>query len=59
MTSLYTIIAKVPLFTFRECLGNNISKSQGAFVKGKQIMDVALIANDLVEDIIEWEGRRE
>lgn len=30
-------------------LGSTISQAQGAFVKGRQILDAALVANEVVE----------
>ena len=47
---LYKIIAKVPAKRLQAVLGETISKSQGAFVVGRQILDVVLVANEVVED---------
>ena len=50
VTSLCKIIAKVLAKRLQVVLGGTISKSQGAFVAGRQILDVALVANEVVED---------
>ena len=50
VTSLYKIIAKVFSMRLRAVLGDTISASQGAFVSRRQILDVILIANEVVED---------
>ena len=50
VTSLYKIIAKVLAKQLQAVLGETISISQGAFVAGTQILDVALVANEVVED---------
>ena len=50
VTSLYKIISKVLALRLREVLGGTISKEQGAFVKGRQILHVALVANEVVEE---------
>ena len=50
MTSLYKIIAKVLAKRIQAVLGETISKFQGAFVAGHQILDVVLVANEIVED---------
>ena len=34
----------------REIISNTISFSQGTFVKDRQILDVALVANEVVEE---------
>ena len=50
VTSLYKIIAKVLSDHLRRVLNETISLSQGAFVEGRQILDVVLIANEVVDE---------
>ena len=50
VTSLSKIIAKVLTKKLQSVLGDTISKSQEAFVAGRQILDVVLVANKMVED---------
>ena len=50
VTSLYKIIAKVLAKRLQAVLAETISKNQGAFVAGRQILDVVLVANEAVED---------
>ena len=50
VTSLYKIIVKVLAKRLWVVLGETISKSQGAFVTERQILDVVLVANEVVED---------
>ncbi|CAL2260435.1 unnamed protein product [Prunus armeniaca] len=50
VTSLDKMVSKVLASRLREVLGSTISCYQGAFVKGQQILDTALIANEVVEE---------
>jgi len=47
---MYKVLAKVLANRLREVLGSVISKSQSTFVKGKQILDGILIANEAVDE---------
>ena len=48
--SLYKILAKVLANRLRSVIGNVVSESQSTFVKGKQILDGILIANEVVNE---------
>ncbi|GAU51587.1 hypothetical protein TSUD_414310 [Trifolium subterraneum] len=48
--SLYKILAKVLANRLRLVVGSVISESQSAFVKGRQILDGILIANEVVDE---------
>ena len=47
---MYKVLAKVLANRLRGVLGNVISDSQSAFIKGKQILDGSLIANEAVDE---------
>lgn len=47
---LYKILAKVLANRLRSVIGSVVSEAQSAFVKGKQILDGILIANEAVDE---------
>jgi hypothetical protein len=48
--SMYKILAKVLANRLHSIIGSVISDSQSAFVKGRQILDGILVANEVVDD---------
>ena len=50
VTSLYKIIAKVLLGCLHKVLQDTLFSTQGAFVEGRQILDVVLTTNELVDE---------
>jgi len=48
--SLYKILAKILANRLRTVIGSVISDSQSAFVKGRQILDGILVANEVVDE---------
>jgi len=50
VSSVYKILSKVLANRLRLVVGNVVSDSQSAFIKGRQILDEILIANELVDD---------
>ena len=50
VSSVYKILSKVLANRLRKVIGNVVSASQYAFIKGRQILDGILIANELVDD---------
>jgi len=47
---MYKVLVKVLANRLRSVIGTVISDSQSAFVKGRQILDGILIANQVVEE---------
>ena len=50
VSSVYKILTKVLANRLREVLSDTISTSQGPFVKDRKILNVVLVANEVVEE---------
>ena len=52
MGSLYKWLAKVLANRLKKVVGKVVSKAQGAFVEGRQILDAMLITNEAIDSIL-------
>lgn len=51
MSSIYQVVTKVLSIRLNEVMIDAILDNQGAFVEGRQILDVALLETKVVEDV--------
>ena len=55
--SLYKLIAKVLTNRLKKVMHSLINEAQNAFVKGRQIMDVSLLANEVIDTMLKRKER--
>lgn len=56
MSLLYKVIAKVLSLRLKEVIGLMVSDTQCAFIKGRQIFDGILIANEIIHSVKRKDG---
>ncbi|RVX10791.1 LINE-1 retrotransposable element ORF2 protein [Vitis vinifera] len=54
---LYKLLAKVLANRLKKVVGKVVSSSQNAFVEGRQILDAALVANEVIDSVLKRKER--